>query len=807
MPNFCSAVACLTLFASVAGLCASPAIGQDVRIEKNIDYLGGDRSERADLYQPPKSPDAPRHPGIVIIHGGGWTGGDKGAAREINIGTTLAANGYVCLSINYALARPGSPTFPQNIHDCKRAVRWLRRNADQLHIDPEHIGAIGGSAGGHLTALLALTGPDAALDPAEDANLSCRVQAAVPMYPHCAASWDGGTPLETYTSLPMFPQNQADAPALWDSALPIKQLSKDDPPLLILHGTADTTTPLNQSTRLHDAAIAAGLSSKLIVIEGAPHSFHLQPKQRDLRPDVLAFFNEHLRPNTSANNASPQPAPHNRPALISRLDSPDLLSSQLTDSELLCSPPVPHGAPSTTNQNEQLPEQVRAAMLRAVTAFQNQAAYRGGYVYEVSLDGSHRRGEGTATATEIWVQPPGTPAVADAFLDAFDACHDPLFLNAARAAADALLFGQLESGGWADRVDFDPKGKNTGRYREGRGKAKGRNYSTLDDDKTQSALRFLIRLDQRLNGSDQRLHEAVLYALNGLLSAQFANGGFPQGWQQPVEPGEIVRASFPATDWRTVERQKNYWDYETLNDGLAGTVVETLQQAFDALGDQKFRDAQLKFGDFLIRAQLPDPQPAWAQQYNHQLQPIWARKFEPPAAAGAESEDVIRTLLRLYELTGEKRFLEPIPAALAWLRRVRLPDGKIARFHELQTNRPIYFVRDTYEPTYDDSRLPTHYSFQGTCHLEQLEEDFKLLSNGGKRQPKSRSLKTLQKDAEAILRQQDSQGRWVTDDDGKPVTKTENAQQSTLLLESRVFTKNLSRLAEYLQAAAQTPAQ
>lgn len=168
---------------------------------------------------------------------------------------------------------------------------------------------------------------------------------------------------------------------------------------------------------------------------------------------------------------------------------------------------------------------------------------------------------------------------------------------------------------------------------------------------------------------------------------------------------------------------------------------------------------------------------------------------------------MIRTLLRLYELTGEKRFLEPIPAALAWLRRVRLPDGKIARFHELQTNRPIYFVRDTYEPTYDDSRLPTHYSFQGTCHLEQLEEDFKLLSNGGKRQPKSRSLKTLQKDAEAILRQQDSQGRWVTDDDGKPVTKTENAQQSTLLLESRVFTKNLSRLAEYLQAAAQTPAQ
>ena len=163
---------------------------------------------------------------------------------------------------------------------------------------------------------------------------------------------------------------------------------------------------------------------------------------------------------------------------------------------------------------------------------------------------------------------------------------------------------------------------------------------------------------------------------------------------------------------------------------------------------------------------------------------------------------MIRTLLRLFELTGERRFLEPVPAALAWLRRVRLPDGKLARFYELQTNRPIYFVRDTYEPTYDDSQLPTHYSFQGSCHVEQLEEEYKLLSSGGRRQQKPRSLKTLQKDAESILKQQDALGRWVTDEDGKPVTKIEDGRQSELLLESRVFAKNLTRLAEYLRAAA-----
>ena len=149
----------------------------------------------------------------MIIHGGGWTGGDKGAGREINIGTTLAENGYVCMSINYALAKTGKPTFPQNIQECKRAVRWLRKNADRFQLDAEHIGAIGGSAGGHLTALLAVSGPEVGIDPEVDAEYSCRIQAAVPMYPHCAASWEGRVPPSPYSSLPMFAQSLAEAPA------------------------------------------------------------------------------------------------------------------------------------------------------------------------------------------------------------------------------------------------------------------------------------------------------------------------------------------------------------------------------------------------------------------------------------------------------------------------------------------------------------------------------------------------------------------------------------------------------------------
>jgi lysophospholipase L1-like esterase len=89
--------------------------GAAVRIEKDVEFLGPDRQEKGDLYLPAKVAEGQRCPAVVIIHGGGWSGGDKGAAREINIGTNLALNGYVGFSINYVLAK-GKPTWPQNLY-------------------------------------------------------------------------------------------------------------------------------------------------------------------------------------------------------------------------------------------------------------------------------------------------------------------------------------------------------------------------------------------------------------------------------------------------------------------------------------------------------------------------------------------------------------------------------------------------------------------------------------------------------------------------------------------------------------------
>jgi acetyl esterase/lipase len=283
-------IALITIVFALAncGFAAAPVEG--VRIEKDVDYLGADRKEKADLYLPAEVPKGQRCPGVVIIHGGGWVAGDKGAAREINVGTTLAQHGYVGMSINYLLAKTNETrvVWPQNLHDCKTAVRWLRKNTERLRLDPDHIGVIGGSAGGHLAAMVAVTSPESGLDPAGPyGEYSCRVQAAVDLY--------GPTLWFATRDLPMFRKKRSEAPEQYRLATPMTHASKNNPPILILHGTADGTVPVADSEAFAAALKKAGAEHQLVIVEGGPHSFHLQPKQQDLRPLVLGFFDKHLK--------------------------------------------------------------------------------------------------------------------------------------------------------------------------------------------------------------------------------------------------------------------------------------------------------------------------------------------------------------------------------------------------------------------------------------------------------------------------------------------------------------------------------
>ncbi len=449
----------------------------------------------------------------------------------------------------------------------------------------------------------------------------------------------------------------------------------------------------------------------------------------------------------------------------------------------------------TQPSDANLRQQARTALKQAVTYYRTQVAHHGGYVYYTSLDLEQRWGEGKAGPHTIFVQPPGTPTVGMAYLKAYAATQDPFYRNAARETAMALVNGQLESGGWAQVIHFSPPERGRmGKYRKRKGGK--RNVSSLDDGQTQAALEMLIQTDQALDFQDPVIHEAARYGLDALLKAQFPNGGFPQVWTGPVKPQPVRKARYPDYNWKTEHRIKNYWDYYTLNDNLAGDVAQTLITAHQIYHDNRYQTALEKLGDFLILAQMPQPQPGWCQQYNYEMYPMWARKFEPPAVTALESQDAMRTLIRIAAYTGDEKYLEPIPRALEYFQTCLIADGKAARFYELKTNKPLYMTRD-YQLTYADDAIPSHYGWKQTAHFDDIERAY-LAARQGK--PKSKRLmNNLRQRVQSIMKDLDDQGRWVsTAEAGKRLVGQPKFPQSFRYLSSQVFARNVGTLSEFL---------
>ena len=450
----------------------------------------------------------------------------------------------------------------------------------------------------------------------------------------------------------------------------------------------------------------------------------------------------------------------------------------------------------------ELRDQAIDAMRRAAGYFHDHVATHGGYVYHYSLDLQQRWGEGVASNDQIWVQPPGTPTVGLAFLEAYQATADPFYLDAATDAADAIRYGQLRSGGWTNAIDFDPKGSRSANYRNGRGR--GKNNSSLDDGQTQAAIQLLVTVDRALNFHNLRIHSAAVSSLDALLAAQFPNGGFPQVWTGPVKPQPVLRANFPQYDWRTENRIKNYWDMYTLNDNVTGYVADTLITAYRAYDESRYITALKNLGEFLILAQMPLPQPGWAQQYDYAMHPIWARKFEPPGVSGDETQEVIETLIKIAWETGDPRYLEPIPKAIEWLKHSLLPDGQLARYYELKTNRPLYMTRngDQYSLTYDDSRLPSHYGWKIANRLGTLAQGYsecrRFLSTQTSASKPADPPVDPQRVRE-IIQSLDDQDRWISTFDGTPLVGQLKLPLGTKYLSSRVFSDHLRILSRYIK--------
>ena len=461
--------------------------------------------------------------------------------------------------------------------------------------------------------------------------------------------------------------------------------------------------------------------------------------------------------------------------------------------------------PSQANDSS-LRQEAATALRKAVAYFREHVSTEGGYLWRYSDDLKRREGEGVANDKTVWLQPPGTPAVGMALLQAYWDTGDRYYLDGAVATGNCLVRGQLRSGGWDNSITFDPSQRRKYAYRvdEPTPERSQRNISTLDDDKTQSAVRLLMHLDATLGFKNETVHESALYALDALLDVQYPNGAWPQRFSGPPDPNDcpVRQASFPDS-WSREFPGVKYSGFYTFNDNAIGDVVEVMTLAFQIYRDQRYRRAVERAGDFILRAQMPDPQPAWAQQYDRQMHPAWARKFEPPSITGGESQRVIETLLHIYRETGMRAYLDPVPRAIEYLRRSELPDGRLARFYEFKTNRPLYFTKD-YVLTYSDRDMPTHYAFKTGNRLDSLEKAYKRIlalpaSELGPKpyKPAKASARPSRSQVKRVIDDLDERGRWVE----KGALRYHEERDSTeRIIDCRTFITNCRILSRYLAA-------
>lgn len=279
----------------------NPPLPEGTVVEKDIVYREIDgQKQMLNVYIPASVGDGIA-PAVIYVHGGGWMAGDRnmafGGKRDC---VPLIAAGFVVVTIDYRLAPKFM--FPAQIEDSKAAVRFVRANAERFHIDPDRIGAMGESAGGHLVAMLGLAGPSAGFDVGENLDQSSSVKAVVALY----GVFDL-TKLSAYPKLTediikkVFPDDTL------KSGSPVTYITPEAPPFLVIHGDKDTIAPVEQSDLFVKALEAAGDPVQYIRVKNAQHGFWqvnapIEPSMPEITKAIVAFFQENLNTVTTRAN-------------------------------------------------------------------------------------------------------------------------------------------------------------------------------------------------------------------------------------------------------------------------------------------------------------------------------------------------------------------------------------------------------------------------------------------------------------------------------------------------------------------------
>jgi len=287
-----------------------------VKVIRNVVYReASGKTLQLDVAMP-EEPGANR-PAIMQIHGGAWIIGDKREQGWPLIGH-LAANGWVCFNVNYRLSP--AATWPDHLVDLKYALKWIREHADEYGVDPSFVAVTGGSAGGHLTAMMALTANDPEYQPGfEDANTT--VQAAVPVYGVYDFTNRLGTMLDRFRPQMLEPMIMKaffeKEPEKFHRASPIDRVHPNAPPFLVVHGNRDTLAPV-EDAQLFTEALRATSRAPVIYAElrGAQHAFDIfaSPRTARMLDGTLRFLTamrerakNAIGPTPAETFASPEP--------------------------------------------------------------------------------------------------------------------------------------------------------------------------------------------------------------------------------------------------------------------------------------------------------------------------------------------------------------------------------------------------------------------------------------------------------------------------------------------------------------------
>lgn len=299
----------LTVCALTAG-CAQPPVGfYQTKSFDGVEFVRRNNTPiLMDIFVPKGAP-TPR-PGVLILHGGGWAIGDRGYNRDM--ARFIASMGYTAATADYRLW-PDGGIFPAPVQDSLAAVKFLRKNAADYGIDPDHIAACGESAGGHLALLLALAKDHSVFEDDSYPGVRSDVQAAIDIYGPTQMTdlYNQGGWMIKKIGAGFLGCPPEECPEKWSAASPITYVRADAPPVLILHGELDHVVPYTQADALATAIRNVGGKCMVAKVEGAEHGWGLKFNdvacQRTL-PVMIDFLRRIFPEGCDANPQPPMQA-------------------------------------------------------------------------------------------------------------------------------------------------------------------------------------------------------------------------------------------------------------------------------------------------------------------------------------------------------------------------------------------------------------------------------------------------------------------------------------------------------------------